>query len=195
MNKAMRRKITEKITELLNEAGVLRPNQTAKVTIAIVDVPQVTVEMGEREDDAKYLNELVERMPSKSVRMKNVIEYCSLTLSIIKSKSLYEMLKYRNLGRLTLIELKSVFLSEGIDCLWMNELAAEELDRLPIDQLELSIRSENTLRNAGFETVGDFRRKTVGELTARPFRNFGRRTIREIHEKMLNRGMNLGWIK
>jgi hypothetical protein len=193
MKKAILRKITEKVTEILKKAGALRPNQTVKVTISIVDVPQVTIEVAAKEDDAGYLIKIAEKMPLRRLRMRNVIELHGLTLSIIKSQSLKDMLIYRNLGKHTLREFRDALLAEGIHCQWMDELALEDLDELPIEQLGLSTRAENALRNSGIEKVGDFRHKTASKMLS--LRNFGRRSVNEIHETMLKRGVNLGWVK
>jgi len=191
MNASIRHEIIEKITELLNEHGVLRPNQTAKITISIVDVPRVTVGMADEVDDIQFLTKIINRMPRYGIRMQNIINYCHITFDKIKSNSLSDMLKYRNLGKLSLKELGNILLAEGIVCPWMKELAAEDLDKLPIKELGLSICAENTLHLYKMNTVRDFRRKTVSELQQMP--NFGVKTIQEIQNVMQKRGINLGW--
>ncbi len=53
---------------------------------------------------------------------------------------------------------------------------------LPIDELELSVRSSNCLHREGIKTLGQLLEKTEDELLA--MRNFGQRSIDEVKEKL-----------
>jgi DNA-directed RNA polymerase subunit alpha len=65
----------------------------------------------------------------------------------------------------------------------------EYLDR-SIDELELSVRSYNCLKNAGIETVRDLVQKTEAELLKT--KNFGRKSLNEIKELLADMKLSLG---
>jgi DNA-directed RNA polymerase subunit alpha len=60
----------------------------------------------------------------------------------------------------------------------------------PVEELELSVRSSNCLRNANIRTIGDLTRKTEDEITKT--RNFGKKSLQEIRDKLRSRGLDLG---
>lgn len=60
----------------------------------------------------------------------------------------------------------------------------------PVEDLELSVRAYNCLKNAGVNTVVDLVRKTENELLKT--KNFGRRSLEEIKEVLKNMGLSLG---
>ncbi len=60
----------------------------------------------------------------------------------------------------------------------------------PVEELELSVRSSNCLRNANIRTIGDLTRKTEDEITKT--RNFGKKSLQEIRDKLKARGLDLG---
>ena len=60
----------------------------------------------------------------------------------------------------------------------------------PVEELELSVRSSNCLRNANIRTIGDLTRKTEDEITKT--RNFGKKSLQEIQDKLQERGLDLG---
>ncbi|MDQ7007014.1 MAG: DNA-directed RNA polymerase subunit alpha [Acidobacteriota bacterium] len=70
-----------------------------------------------------------------------------------------------------------------------DEKLREHLDR-SIDELDLSVRSYNCLKNAGIETVRDLVQKTEPELLKT--KNFGRKSLNEIKEMMADMGLSLG---
>jgi DNA-directed RNA polymerase subunit alpha len=65
----------------------------------------------------------------------------------------------------------------------------EYLDRT-IDELDLSVRSYNCLKNAGIETVRDLVQKTEAELLKT--KNFGRKSLNEIKELLADMELQLG---
>jgi DNA-directed RNA polymerase subunit alpha len=67
--------------------------------------------------------------------------------------------------------------------------AANGLDEILIEELELGVRSYNCLKRAGVQTVGDLVRKSRAELNAIP--NFGQKSIEEVIETLHNRGLDL----
>lgn len=69
----------------------------------------------------------------------------------------------------------------------------EQLRRLlsqPVDDLELSVRSANCLRGANIRTIGELVVRTDQELLK--FRNFGKKSLEEIKEKLAKYGLTLG---
>ena len=76
-----------------------------------------------------------------------------------------------------------------------EEISAEEETlygklRLPISELELSVRSSNCLKDANIKTIGDLVRKQETELLG--FRNFGKKSLTEISEILNAMGLSLG---
>ncbi|HAJ57434.1 MAG TPA: DNA-directed RNA polymerase subunit alpha [Candidatus Omnitrophica bacterium] len=62
--------------------------------------------------------------------------------------------------------------------------------RLPISELELSVRSSNCLREANIKTIADLVRRSESELLG--FRNFGKKSLTEVKEIIVAMGLSLG---
>lgn len=62
--------------------------------------------------------------------------------------------------------------------------------KMPIEELELSVRSFNSLRGANVTTVGDLVKREESELLR--FRNFGRKSLDELREKVQSLGLQFG---
>ena len=60
----------------------------------------------------------------------------------------------------------------------------------PVEELELSVRSSNCLKNANIRTIGELTRKTEDDIAKT--RNFGKKSLTEIKEKLLEWNLNLG---
>jgi DNA-directed RNA polymerase subunit alpha len=76
-----------------------------------------------------------------------------------------------------------------------EEISAEdqalyEKLRLPISELELSVRSANCLKDANIKTIAELVRKTESELLT--FRNFGKKSLTEIDDLLKAMGLSLG---
>ena len=76
-----------------------------------------------------------------------------------------------------------------------EEISAEEQAlydklRLPISELELSVRSSNCLKEANIKTLAELVRKTEEELLN--FRNFGKKSLTEIGDVLKAHGLSLG---
>ena len=65
----------------------------------------------------------------------------------------------------------------------------EKLDR-SVDELELSVRSSNCLRQAEIRTIGDLVQKSEAEMLK--YRNFGRKSLKEIEDVLVQMGLSLG---
>ncbi len=59
-----------------------------------------------------------------------------------------------------------------------------------VDELELSVRSANCLKNDNIVYIGDLIQKTEAEMLRTP--NFGRKSLNEIKEVLLSMGLKLG---
>lgn len=70
-----------------------------------------------------------------------------------------------------------------------EELALYEKIKLPISELELSVRSSNCLREANIKTIGDLVRKTEEDMLG--LKNFGKKSLNEIKELIAGMGLTL----
>jgi DNA-directed RNA polymerase subunit alpha len=59
-----------------------------------------------------------------------------------------------------------------------------------VEELELSVRSMNCLKNDNIVYLGDLVQKTESEMLRTP--NFGRKSLNEIKEVLTNLGLHLG---
>jgi DNA-directed RNA polymerase subunit alpha len=59
-----------------------------------------------------------------------------------------------------------------------------------VEELELSVRSSNCLRAAEIKTIGDLVQKSEGEMLK--YRNFGRKSLKEIQDILNEMGMGFG---
>ena len=77
-----------------------------------------------------------------------------------------------------------------------NDEVDEEEERIksildtPVEELELTVRSSNCLKNAGIKTIGDLAKKTEDEIGKT--RNFGKKSLSEIKDKLKEWGLTLG---
>ena len=60
----------------------------------------------------------------------------------------------------------------------------------PVSELELSVRSANCLQNANIKYIYELVSKTEGEMLK--YRNFGKKSLNEIKEKLSSLGLSLG---
>jgi len=70
-----------------------------------------------------------------------------------------------------------------------REAYAEKLSK-SVDEMELSVRSYNCLKNANISTIGELVQKTESEMLKT--KNFGRKSLNEIKEILANMGLSLG---
>ncbi|MDR1352000.1 MAG: DNA-directed RNA polymerase subunit alpha [Treponema sp.] len=90
----------------------------------------------------------------------------------------------------------SVFINFDENNLGAEEDLDEEDERIrqilntPVEELELSVRSSNCLKNANIKTIGELTRKTEDDITKT--RNFGKKSLQEIKEKLKEWNLSLG---
>jgi DNA-directed RNA polymerase subunit alpha len=66
----------------------------------------------------------------------------------------------------------------------------KKLLNMSVNEIELSVRAANCLNNANITTVGQLAMKTESEMLK--YRNFGKKSLNEIKEKLTMLGLSLG---
>lgn len=90
----------------------------------------------------------------------------------------------------------TIFINFDEDDINVDEEVDEEEERIkailetPVEELELSVRSSNCLKNANIRTIGDLTKKTEDEIAKT--RNFGKKSLLEIKEKLKEWNLSLG---
>jgi DNA-directed RNA polymerase subunit alpha len=90
----------------------------------------------------------------------------------------------------------SVFINFEENNLGSDEDLDEDDERIrqilntPVEELELSVRSSNCLKNANIKTIGELTRKTEDDIAKT--RNFGKKSLQEIKEKLKEWNLSLG---
>jgi len=78
----------------------------------------------------------------------------------------------------------------GDDEIDEEEERVRRLLETPVEELELSVRSSNCLKNANIRTIGDLTSRTEEEIAKT--RNFGKKSLQEIKEKLSEWNLDLG---
>ena len=68
--------------------------------------------------------------------------------------------------------------------------ALKKLLNMSVNEIELSVRAANCLNNANITTVGQLAMKSESEMLK--YRNFGKKSLNEIKDKLLELGLSLG---
>jgi DNA-directed RNA polymerase subunit alpha len=71
-----------------------------------------------------------------------------------------------------------------------ENLELRKLLNMSVNEIELSVRAANCLNNANITTVGQLAQKTEAEMLR--YRNFGKKSLTEIREKLGELGLTLG---
>ena len=71
-----------------------------------------------------------------------------------------------------------------------DEAKLKKLLNMSVNEIELSVRAANCLNNANITTVGQLAMKTEAEMLK--YRNFGKKSLNEIKEKLSALGLTLG---
>src|SRR6266853_241418 len=66
----------------------------------------------------------------------------------------------------------------------------KKLLNMSVNEIELSVRAANCLNNANITTVGQLAQKTESEMLK--YRNFGKKSLNEIKDKLLQLGLSFG---
>jgi len=90
----------------------------------------------------------------------------------------------------------TIFINFDEDDVIGEEEVDEEEERVrallatPVEELELSVRSSNCLKNASIRTIGDLTKRTEDDIAKT--RNFGKKSLLEIREKLSEWNLSLG---
>jgi DNA-directed RNA polymerase subunit alpha len=130
----------------------------------------------------------------ENTREGQVLDYDKLTLSIETDGSLTPDDSVAYAARILQDQL-SIFVSFEEPKKETVEESTPELAFNPallkkVDELELSVRSANCLKNDNIVYIGDLIQKTEAEMLRTP--NFGRKSLNEIKEVLASMGLHLG---
>jgi len=78
----------------------------------------------------------------------------------------------------------------GDDEISEDEVTVKALLNTPVEDLELSVRSSNCLKNANIKTIGELIRKSEEDIAKT--RNFGKKSLEEIKLKLKDRNLIFG---
>jgi DNA-directed RNA polymerase subunit alpha len=90
----------------------------------------------------------------------------------------------------------TIFVNFDEDAILGDEDVDEEEERIrqlletPVEELELSVRSSNCLKNANIRSIGDLTARTEEDIAKT--RNFGKKSLQEIKEKLNEWNLSLG---
>lgn len=160
-------------------------------------------ELGRIEIDAIYSPVIRVRYKTEDTRVGQRTNYDKLNLEIwtdgtvlpemalveaakILRKYINPFVQYAELGDETVEE--EVQAEEGADEGVDEELAAKL--GMPIESLELTVRSGNCLESNNIQTVGELARMTEADLLK--IRSFGKTSLREVRRKLADLGLSLG---
>ena len=127
-------------------------------------------------------------------REGQVLDYDKLTLSVETNGALTPEDAIAYAARILQDQLQ-VFINFEEATAGARSEAAEHVDFNPlllkkVDELELSVRSANCLKNDNIVYIGDLVQKTEAEMLRTP--NFGRKSLNEIKEVLTTMGLHLG---
>lgn len=130
----------------------------------------------------------------EDTRVGHITDYDRLTLQVWTDGSLTPE-EAVSLGAKILADHLRLFidLTDGVEGVEIGvEREEEKRDRLlemPIDELDLSVRSFNCLKRAGINTVGELTSKTDEDMMK--VRNLGKKSLEEVKEKLVGLGLGL----
>jgi len=84
----------------------------------------------------------------------------------------------------------AVEFEEAVDKQDEEKMKMKKLLNMSVNEIELSVRAANCLNNANITTVGQLAMKTEQEMLK--YRNFGKKSLNEIKEKLQGLGLSLG---
>ncbi|HVY19005.1 MAG TPA: DNA-directed RNA polymerase subunit alpha [Bauldia sp.] len=130
----------------------------------------------------------------ENTREGQVLDYDKLTMSVETDGSIRAEDAVAYAARILQDQL-SVFVNFEEPAKVTTEAAIPELAFNPallkkVDELELSVRSANCLKNDNIVYIGDLIQKTEAEMLRTP--NFGRKSLNEIKEVLAQMGLHLG---
>jgi len=79
---------------------------------------------------------------------------------------------------------------EASEAVSVEQAKLKKVLNMSVNEIELSVRAANCLNNANITTVGQLAMKTEQEMLK--YRNFGKKSLNEIKEKLTGLGLSLG---
>jgi DNA-directed RNA polymerase subunit alpha len=130
----------------------------------------------------------------ENTREGQVLDYDKLTMSVETDGSIRADDAVAYAARILQDQL-SIFVNFEEPAKEVPQVAGETLPFNPallkkVDELELSVRSANCLKNDNIVYIGDLIQKTEAEMLKTP--NFGRKSLNEIKEVLAQMGLHLG---
>ena len=172
----------------------------------IAEADRFEQEVGLIEIDAIYSPVIRVRYKTEDTRVGQRTNYDKLILEIwtdgtatpemtlveagkILRKYVNPIIQYDQLGTETVEE--EVHEEEEQNQAVDEELAAKM--EMPIESLELTVRSNNCLESNNIQTVGQLARMTEADLLK--IRSFGKTSLREVRRKLADLGLSLGYVE
>ena len=131
----------------------------------------------------------------ENTRVENRADYDKLTLDIWTDGSIKPDDALAEAAKIAKDHF-SIFINFDENSILAEEEINEENARIqkildtPVEELELSVRSSNCLKNADIHTIGDLTLKTEEEIVKT--RNFGKKSLQEIQEKLKEWDLSIG---
>lgn len=126
-------------------------------------------------------------------RVGQVTDYDKLFLDVKTDGSIAPEMAVALAARILQDQLQTFISFEEVQEDTEEEEEALKFDRnllRKVDELELSVRSQNCLKNDNIVYIGDLVRKTEAEMLKTP--NFGRKSLNEIKEVLVGMGLRFG---
>jgi DNA-directed RNA polymerase subunit alpha len=130
-----------------------------------------------------------------AARLGQITDYDKLTLDVWTNGTIFPA-DAVGLAAKLLKDHMSIFINfeeeieaEGAHDEGRSQLRNENLNR-SVEELELSVRSYNCLKNANIQSIGELVQKTEAEMLKT--KNFGRKSLNEIKEILAQMGLSLG---
>lgn len=163
-----------------------------------------TIEDIQDEAVIKVLNKSIDEL-NLSLRASNCLKNLRcITIGDITKKTEDDLSKVRGFGKGSLMEVKEKLNELGLSLGMKNRnsnfeesIQDEDSDETvikvlnkSIEELNLSVRSSNCLKNSNIRTIGELTKKTEDDLVKT--RNFGKNSLLEIKTKLHELGLTLG---
>ena len=132
----------------------------------------------------------------ESTRIGQRIDYDKLTLeiwtdgSIMPEDSLAFSAKILADHFAMFVNFKEQIVTEAVEEVDEEKMKMREKLERSVEELELSVRSSNCLKQADIKTIGDLVQKSEAEMLK--YRNFGRKSLKEIQDVLTDLGLGLG---
>jgi len=128
--------------------------------------------IGHRTD---YDNLIIEIWTNKTIQPKDALSYAA--------KVLNDHLKL-------FINFEEEFVVVEEDTVDEDKVRIAQMIDMPVDEMELSVRSSNCLKAAGIKLVRDLVTRTEADMLK--YRNFGRKSLTELNEVLTNMKLSFG---